>query len=68
MIAIVNVSKKPTPTGPNDYELRINQNVVCTFTHKREEPLSRCLRRAADAYELYLYEMFEVINHDESIR
>jgi hypothetical protein len=64
VIAIVNVSKEPKSSGPHEYELRINRDVVCTFTHNREESLSKCLRRAADAYEcLYIRSAEEVIKH-----
>lgn len=52
MIAIVNVSKNPKPTGPHKYELRINQQAVATFWHHREEDLATCLRRAADAADM----------------
>lgn len=51
MIAIVNVSKNPEPTGEHDYEVRINREVITTFTHMREENLSVCLRKAAEAVE-----------------
>lgn len=51
MIAIVNVTKDPKPTGEHTYELRINREVITTFTHRREEGLSRCLQRAALAAE-----------------
>lgn len=52
MIAIVNVTKDPKPTGEHTYELRINQEVISTFTHRREEGLSRCLLKAAHAADL----------------
>jgi hypothetical protein len=51
MIAIVNVSKDLKPTGQHTYELRINRDVIATFTHRREEGMSRCLQRAALAAE-----------------
>lgn len=51
MIAIVNVTKDPKPTGVHTYELRINREVITTFTHRREEGLARCLQRAALAAE-----------------
>ena len=52
MIAIVNVSPDASPTGENEYEVRINQRVICRFTHDRYPGgLSRCLREAADAVD-----------------
>jgi len=51
MIAIVNVSKKCKPYGIHEYEVRINRDVVCKFTHRREHNLETCLRHAADAVE-----------------
>ena len=65
MISIVNVSKELTVTGPHEYELRINSNVICTFTHNREDSLSTCLRRAAIAYDRELIKLFEVLNAPE---
>ena len=51
MIAIVNVGlhDDPDPTGWRTYEVRINHEVITTFTHKREHGLARCLRMAAAA-------------------
>lgn len=52
MIAIVNVSgDRFTPDGPNEYEVRINRDLVCRFTHLRARGLAACLRAAADAVE-----------------
>ena len=53
MIAIVNVSGDDAPiTGPNKYELRINNTVMCEFMHDRKaNGLSQCLRDAADAFD-----------------
>lgn len=51
MIAIVNVSKEPKAIGWQDYEVRINAQVVATFRHKREEGLTKCLQEAAKAVE-----------------
>ena len=49
MIAIVNVGPNDDPdqTGWRNYEVRINHEVIATFTHKREHGLARCLRMAA---------------------
>jgi hypothetical protein len=49
MIAIVNVSKPPTPFGPNEYEVRVNERVITTFTHRREDGLALCLIAAGKA-------------------
>lgn len=49
MIAVVNVSRPPTKTGWNNYEVRINLDVVAHFQHRREDGLEECLRLAADA-------------------
>lgn len=52
MIAIVNVSKELSALGWHDYEVRINQRVITTFKHKREEGLSKCLIEASKAVEI----------------
>jgi hypothetical protein len=57
MIAIVNVSKNPTPTGVQEYELRINHDVITKFTHRREEGLVRCLQKAALAVDIAMLEI-----------
>lgn len=49
MITIVNVSKNPLAFGPQDYELRINYQVVARFKHNREDSLTTCLEKAAKA-------------------
>ena len=53
MIAIVNVGPHddPDPTGWRTYEVRINHEVITTFTHKRDHGLVRCLKVAANAVE-----------------
>ncbi|MDP2902412.1 MAG: hypothetical protein Q8N96_04815 [Methylovulum sp.] len=51
MIAIVNISTHGFPIGWNEYELRINEKVIATFRHKREEGLTKCLELAAAAAE-----------------
>ena len=52
MIAIVNIGPHDDdPTGWRNYEVRINHEVIATFTHKREHGLARCLRMAAAAVE-----------------
>ena len=51
MIAIVNVDKSDTASGPHKYEIRINKGVVTRFTHNREDSLQECLLKAAIAVE-----------------
>lgn len=53
MLAIVNVSAENTPPiGLNNYEVRINDRVIATFTHERKiGGAAQCLRDAADAVE-----------------
>ena len=50
-IIIQNVSTNNSPFGWHEYEVRINQEVKARFTHKREEGLTVCLRKAAAAVE-----------------
>ena len=35
------------------YQLRINQEAICTFEHARSEGLAQCLRQAAEAVEIH---------------
>ena len=51
MIAIVNVDKNPRKTGIHEYEVRINHDVICRFTHYREDGLAECLLLASQAVE-----------------
>ena len=51
MIAIINISNPPKESGEQTYSLGINRKVLLTFTHNREDSLSVCLRKAADAYD-----------------
>lgn len=48
-IIIQNISKEPTETGPNLYQIRINYLPVTKFIHFREDKLSKCLELAAEA-------------------
>lgn len=48
MIAIVNISKKVGP-GMQDYEIRINREVIAKFKHRRSDGLAKCLYLAAQA-------------------
>ena len=50
-VIIQNVSSHSSPFGEHEYEVRINTKVVATFTHKREEGLTVCLRKAMEAVE-----------------
>jgi len=49
MITIQNVSKKLLKVGVQDYELKINNKLINTFQHSREEGLAICLKKAAIA-------------------
>jgi len=54
MIAIVNMGATEEggmsdPGGLRTYEVRINQQVVCQFKHKRIDGLAVCLEKAAKA-------------------
>lgn len=53
-VVIVNVTKGDKlydDTADHDYELRINTKHIVDFTHRRDEGLAVCLRRAADAMD-----------------
>lgn len=53
MIAIVNIGPHDDPdtAGWRNYEVRINHEVIATFTHKRGHGLAWCLRIAAAAVD-----------------
>jgi hypothetical protein len=51
MITIQNVSKVLKQFGMQDYEIRINGNLIATFKHKREDGLGRALFEASKAVE-----------------
>jgi len=51
VIAITNIDPNPRPFGTHLYELCINREVIATFTHQREEGLTKCLELAAKAAE-----------------
>jgi hypothetical protein len=61
-INIVNVTKNPKTNGINDYELRINSQVLGTFQHKREEGLVKCLERATQCAKQYEQREIESID------
>lgn len=48
-IIIRNVSNDLRKTGLHRYEVRINNQLICVFDHRREEPPSKCLMRAMEA-------------------
>ena len=63
MIAIVNISEDLRPVGLHKYQVRINRNIIAEFTHHREEGLSTCLRKAADAVDwARIHQLLEVID------
>ena len=49
MIAIINDGKVRGATGVHGYRVQINDRVICTFEHLREDSLAECLRKAAPA-------------------
>mgnify|MGYP001157018008 FL=1 len=53
MLVIVNISPEDTPNqGVNQYEVRVNDNVLATFEHERKpNGAAQCLRDAADAID-----------------
>lgn len=58
MIYIRNISKRRRNKGKHIYEIGIagktEVHAMTTFEHRREDSLSTCLRRAADAVDKYL--------------
>ncbi len=60
--------KLATYMDDNQYELRVNDQVKCTFTNKNKNNLVQCLRLAADAYEKYLEaEQYSFFNGNNKI-
>jgi len=52
MIAIVNVKAHDTDIGGlRTYEVRINDQVITTFQHRRKDGLGRCLLEASKAVD-----------------
>ncbi len=53
MITIVNIGptdpSSTDPKGEHNYELRLNDVVFASFTHRRSDGLAACLRAAAAA-------------------
>ncbi|TCR07297.1 hypothetical protein [Neorhizobium sp. JUb45] len=49
-VVINNISRHGDLRGLNQYEVRINNDlVIARFSHVRSEGLAACLRKAADA-------------------
>lgn len=61
MIAIVNITPENKPFGENNYELRINSEVITTFNHNREDGLAVCLKKASIAAEQAKWDKFAKI-------
>jgi len=66
MIAIVNITPNPKPFGVHRYSVRINQEEIFQFDHKREDDLATCLSRASMAAERKKWEDIEKILLTES--
>ena len=54
MIQIVNIGGNPL--GVSIYELRINNDFICTFEHDRRKGLAVCLTEAGTAYAKFMWE------------
>ena len=60
MIAIINKGPHTNDLGgERNYEVRINDELICTFKHKRANGLSACLMAAAQAVEENKWRHFE---------
>lgn len=52
MIQIINVGPlTDDPGGERTYEVRVGENLICTFVHARRDGLAECLHRAGRAVE-----------------
>lgn len=63
MISIINIENcgpECNHLGYHTYEVRINQEVIATFRHKRIDGLEKCLRKAADAVEVVKLREIEI--------
>ena len=51
MIAIINRGETHSKTAPDEriYEVKINTKTIVFFTHRRNEGLSVCLKKASNA-------------------
>lgn len=72
MIGIVNVGPvkgETNPVGEHHYEVRINRQVITTFTHHRANGLAECLRLAARAVdhhrELQAFQLLQEIQEQK---
>lgn len=68
-IIIRNISPDPIPHhGACEYELRINDQVITHFSHRRTDGLTVCLQKAAEAAErakwARVHELLTTINGD----
>jgi hypothetical protein len=70
VIGIVNVGPvdgETNPIGEHRYEVRINREVITTFTHHRANGLAECLRQAARAVDhhrdLQLDQLLQEMQH-----
>ena len=63
-IIISNISPNAPKTGENEYEIRINERLICTFKHHRTlDGLASCLRDAANAVEKdHTLKMIELVS------
>lgn len=52
MITIINVTPNLSPFGWHEYEVRINQQVITRFLHRRQDGLATCLQLAAHSVEM----------------
>lgn len=49
MIVIENIDSHPREIGSNKYQIRVNNKIITTFNHVREDPLSMLFMRALRA-------------------
>lgn len=57
-IIITNITDQavnPLPTGEHKYVLKINNKVICEFTHTREDGLAVCLEKASKAADKQMW-------------
>ena len=71
MISIVNVDANPRPRGWHEYVVRVNQDHIAGFRHRREDGLATCLMKAAEAVTLasagsnpVVMELWKACGHD----
>jgi hypothetical protein len=48
-VEIVNVTPERGDERPNEYEVRVNGEVLARFSHHRQDGLARCLFEATNA-------------------